>query len=254
VGATGASIRAVAGYLAGVAAGTLSITLLFLGMRAVMDVGGACADGGPYVSAQPCPEGVAAAMVGGMFGLFAAAGLILWFGSRLGGSAVAVVALGWPLLFIALGFNFLDFAFRPVAGESGPIWGWLIPGLVFWVMGAGPVVVAIAGWRGARAGRTGNRLVQQLRSGMRGSTNVFDPRPAARPTAPPGDEARIEFAPNAFGARRPAPTTESSDPRGAADLVDDLSRLAELHGSGDLTDAEFAAAKRQRLGDTGSGS
>jgi hypothetical protein len=36
------------------------ITLVFLGMRAVMDIGGACADGGPYVSANPCPAVVKA--------------------------------------------------------------------------------------------------------------------------------------------------------------------------------------------------
>lgn len=38
--------------VAGVAAG---LTLLYLGMRAVMEIGGACADGGPYVPRQSCP-------------------------------------------------------------------------------------------------------------------------------------------------------------------------------------------------------
>ena len=33
------------------------LTWTFFAMRAVMDVGGSCADGGPYVSAQPCPGG-----------------------------------------------------------------------------------------------------------------------------------------------------------------------------------------------------
>ena len=43
---SGVSIGTVLGYLAGIAVGTMSITLLSLGMRAVMDIGGACADGG----------------------------------------------------------------------------------------------------------------------------------------------------------------------------------------------------------------
>ena len=217
------SIRAVVGYLAGIAVGTMSVTLLFLGMRAVMDVGGACADGGPYVSAQPCPRGVPLAMVGGMFGLFGATGLIVWFGSRLGGGAVAIVALGWPLLFFALGFNFLDYAFRPPDGEPTPVWGWLIPGVLFWLMGGAPLAVGIAAWRETRAGRSGNRLSQQVRTGIRGSSTVFDPRPAPSP--------------------RGASAADGSD------LVEDLSRLAELHEAGDLTDAEFAAAKRERLTD-----
>src|SRR6266540_3097353 len=88
-----------------------SIALIFLGMRAVMDVGGACADGGPYVSAQPCPTGVPLAMMSAMFGLFGATGLIVWFGSRIGKAAASVVALGWPALFLSLGLNFLDYAF-----------------------------------------------------------------------------------------------------------------------------------------------
>ena len=46
----------------------LCITLVFLGMRTVMDVGGACADGGPYVSAQPCPDGATPALFLGGFG------------------------------------------------------------------------------------------------------------------------------------------------------------------------------------------
>jgi hypothetical protein len=49
----------------------MSITLLFLGMRARDGLGGACADGGPFVTAQPCPSGTPIAMVGGMLGLFA---------------------------------------------------------------------------------------------------------------------------------------------------------------------------------------
>ncbi len=49
-------LRDVLLLLVAVAGLTACITLLDLGMRAVMDLGGACADGGPYVSAQPCPD------------------------------------------------------------------------------------------------------------------------------------------------------------------------------------------------------
>ncbi|MEA2549935.1 MAG: hypothetical protein QOE42_2533, partial [Chloroflexota bacterium] len=129
MGPNGLSIRVLAGYLVGIALGTMSITLLFLGMRAVMDVGGACADGGPFVSAQPCPTGVPLALIGGLFGLFGAAGLIVWFGSRIGKTAASIVALGWPALFLVLGFNFMDYAVHPPDTEPTPVWGWLIPGI-----------------------------------------------------------------------------------------------------------------------------
>jgi putative oligomerization/nucleic acid binding protein len=290
VGPSATPTRVLAGYLAGIGLGTTSITLLFLGMRAVMDVGGACADGGPYVSAQPCPAGVPLAMIGGMFGLFGSAGLIVWFGSRIGVGAASIVALGWPLLFLSLGFNFLDYAFHPPDTEATPVWGWLIPGALFWLMGGAPLAVGIAAWRQARAGRPGNRLSRQVTTGIRipgSSPYPSDDVRAAQKAAglgrlatdlealatdaearPVGD-VRVEYAPNAWGAPRPAaapsaavaassdPATaeggpadqtpaRSADPAGSL-LVHDLARLAELHESGALTDAEFAEAKRDRL-------
>lgn len=239
----------IAGYLVGVAVGTLSVTLLFLGMRAVMDVGGACADGGPYVSAQPCPSGVPVAMIGGMFGLFGAAGLIVWFGSRIGPGAASIVALGWPALFFALGYNFLQYAFQPPDGEPTPVWGWLIPGGLFWLMGGAPLAVGVAAWRQARRGAPGNRLSQRVATSVRAPTIIFG-TPAATPASMPAraTPSRVEFAPNSWGAPRPATSAEGG-PSAESDLVDDLTRLARLHETGALTDDEFRAAKRELLDD-----
>jgi hypothetical protein len=244
VGPNGASVRVLAGYLAGIVVGTMSITLLFLGMRAVMDVGGACADGGPYVSAQPCPNGVPLAMVGGMFGLFGAAGLIVWFGSRIGKAAASIVALGWPALFLALGLNFMDYAFHPPDNESTPVWGWLVPGILFWLIGGAPIAVGILAWREARAGRPGNRLTQ-VAARVPSRAVVFNHGASLGSSSEP---ARVEFAPGAWGSSRPAAARGPGEsPDVEADLVDDLTRLAELHEAGDLTDEEFATAKRDRL-------
>src|SRR4029079_16937691 len=49
--------------LIGVAGLAFCITLLFLGMRAVMDIGGSCAEGGAVVIRQPCPAGVPVVLV-----------------------------------------------------------------------------------------------------------------------------------------------------------------------------------------------
>jgi hypothetical protein len=282
VGPSATPTRVVAGYLAGITLGTTSITLLFLGMRAVMDVGGACADGGPYVSAQPCPAGVPLALIGGMFGLFGSAGLIVWFGSRIGTGAASIVALGWPLLFLSLGFNFLDYAFHPPDTIATPVWGWLIPGVLFWLMGGAPLAVGIAAWRQARTGRPGNRLSRQVATGIRmprwSPYTADDVRAAQKAAglgrlatdlealatdaeARPVGELRVADAPNSRGAPRPAATApagahaetpaDAGDPRSddaaGSLLVQDLARLAELHDSGALTDAEFAEAKRDRL-------
>jgi len=236
VGANGVSIRVLAGYLVGIVLGTMSITLLFLGMRAVMDVGGACAEGGPYVSAQPCPEGVPLAMIGGMFGLFGAAGLIVLFGSQVGKGAMAIVALGWPALFLSLGLNFMDYAFHPPDTAATPVWGWLIPGVLFWLIGGAPLAIGLLAWREARAGRPGNRLTRQVATRVPAKTVIFGGATAGSWSVPRPPHATSDRAP--IGGE---PSGEASD------LVDDLTRLAELHEAGDLTDEEFAAAKGERL-------
>jgi hypothetical protein len=268
---SGVSIGTVLGYLAGIAVGTMSITLLFLGMRAVMDVGGACADGGPFVTAQPCPTGTPMAMIGGMFGLFGAAGLIMWFGSRISTAATAVVALGWPLLFVSLGWNFLEYGLHPTDGEEGPVWGWLIPGILFWVMGLAPVVVAIAAWREARAGRPGNRMSQQVVNRLLPAGGSAPSSDRSRPAMPTDPNVRRSdqagFASSAFapvyssagrssGGTAPTapPARQTADPSGpaqsadpASDLAVDLERLSRLHAIGELTDAEFGRAKADVL-------
>jgi hypothetical protein len=256
------SLGTVLGYLAGIVVGTTSITLLFLGMRAVMDVGGACADGGPFVTAQPCPSGTPLAMVGGMFGLFGAAGLMMWFGSRISAAAAAVVALGWPLLFVSLGWNFLDYGLRPPDGQDGPIWGWLIPGILFWIMGLAPIVVALAAWREARAGRPGNRMSQQVVNRLRpatGSALAADGPAAPRVTVSSDPDLRpIEeraYASSAFAPVYSAAAVPWSDAHDGApepepagdDLAEDLETLARLHAGGELTDDEFSRAKARRL-------
>ena len=217
----------VAGYLAGVALGSLCLTIVFLGMRSVMDVGGACADGGPYVSAQPCPEGSALALMGGIFGLFGAAGLMVWFGARLGSGYVGLVFLGWPALFISLGFNFLQYGIDPPYEQSGVEWGYLIPGVLFWLMGGIPLLVGLGGWRAVRSGGSGTAATAVSR---------VQARIAASP--------RIEFAPNSFGApRAPAPDSTDID----EELVSQLERLSALHATGALSEEEFAAAKARIL-------
>ncbi|HEY7969875.1 MAG TPA: SHOCT domain-containing protein [Candidatus Limnocylindrales bacterium] len=251
---SGVSIGTVLGYLAGIVVGTMSITLLYLGMRAVMDVGGACADGGPFVTAQPCPAGTPLAMVGGMFGLFGAAGLIMWFGSRISTAATAVVALGWPILFVSLGANFLDYGLHPTDGENGPVWGWLIPGILFWVMGLAPVVVAIAAWREARAGRPGNRMSQQVVNRLLPAAGSASATGGVRPAMPTDVDARQSdqagfassaFAPVYAAAGRSSGVTPAFGP--AVDLAEDLERLSRLHAIGELNDEEFGRAKADVL-------
>jgi hypothetical protein len=112
-----------------------TITWAFFSMRAVMNVGGSCADGGPYVSSQSCPDGswliavaVPVMLVTAIFGSMAALSV----------KAPNLLLPMWALLFGALGWNFLEYAVK----GPGVVVGWLVCGVMFWLMAA-PAVFAI---------------------------------------------------------------------------------------------------------------
>jgi len=120
-----------------------TITWAFRSMRAVMDAGGSCASGGPYVPARPCPDGTWMIPVAIM-------GLVL---ASIIGTALAVVLRApallpvmWAALFGSLGWNFLEYGLRP-EGNAGLI----VCGIVFWLM-ALPAVLLIV-FSGALATR-----------------------------------------------------------------------------------------------------
>jgi hypothetical protein len=202
-----------------------SLTLVWLGMRAVMDIGGACADGGPYVSAQQCPDGVPLLMILGIFGLFGFGGLGFWAGARIGGPWIGLPMLAWPALFLSLGWNFLEYGVSPPEPfGDGPELGWLIPGVIFVLMGGTPLVVA---WR-AR--------------GIIGSDSSALPARFGMPSI------RIR---GVDGSRPPSGPASMDDPTAdpdVGDLVGRLERLARLRRAGDITDAEYEAAKAAIIG------
>ena len=122
----------------------VTLTWAFFSMRSVMDVGGSCADGGPYVSAQPCPDGS---------WLIAVAVPVMLLTAMLGSATAMSIGAPnlliplWGLLFGCLGWNFLEFAF---AGP-GIVWGWLICGVMFWLMAAPAVFAILLGVKNAVA-------------------------------------------------------------------------------------------------------
>ena len=160
----------VAGYLLGIAGLAFCIALLWLGMRAVMDLGGFCASGGPYEIAVECPDAVIATTPLSILGGFLAAGLIIWGAAGLPGAWMSLVFLAWPALFLSLGWNFLEYGFFPP--EGGWVWSWLFCGVLFVLMGAVPLVIAIAAFRaeggGGRAYASGRVVVRPRPSPPRG--------------------------------------------------------------------------------------
>jgi len=213
--------RPIVGVLVGTAGLSTCITLVFLGMRAVMDIGGACADGGPYVSANPCPAGIGLVMTIAFPAGFGFGWLTGWAGNRVGGYA-GLPFLAWPALFISLGWNFLEYGLvSPPPGE-GIVWGWLIPGVLFVLMGGVPLLLVLR-WRSEFRSDGGARFAQRAQM----------LRAAAR-------------------ARASAAREDSGD--SGANLVGELERLAALRARGDLSEIEFEAAKAALIRDAGAGS
>ena len=112
----------------------LCMTLLWWGMRGIMALGGFVATGGPYAIRHQAPDWVWILPVAIIVGVITV--IVSLFCARKSGG-IRVALLGWPLLFLSLGYNFLEFAFsRPrVVG------GWLVCGIVFILMGGLPVLV-----------------------------------------------------------------------------------------------------------------
>lgn len=132
------------GFLAAVAAA-------YKGMRQVMVAnGGFCASGGPYAIAagHHCTSAETDWLLFGLLGVFVLGGAALAAGSAAGWSAFTVGLAGWTVVFGALGFNFISLGFDPPHGASAST-GWIVAGVVFWLMalgGAVPMGAEAIGW------------------------------------------------------------------------------------------------------------
>ena len=206
-----------------VASSVACLTLLFRSMRAVMGAGfSSCATGGPYEIANPCPKGTGWLLPLSIWGGLLSLAVASVAAAKLQRPSIAWLA--WPALFLSLGVNFWQYGLDPV-GVEGPVWGWIVSAVLFTVMDAGPVVLALL----SRAGLPTNR-------------------PAARAAAA-GTRIRVEATPPPFRTTvitttaRPAPEPASE----ADDLVSSLERLAQLHRDGAIDDVEYRNAKRRLL-------
>ena len=134
------SARSAAWTIVCVLVVSVCLAWMYLVMRSVMGVGGSCADGGPYVSAQPCP--------GGSW-LISIAAPVMIIGSMIGTATASSVGAPnlllpmWGVLFGSLGWNFLEFAFK------GPdvVAGWVVCGVMFWAMAAPAFWLMLVGLR-----------------------------------------------------------------------------------------------------------
>jgi hypothetical protein len=116
------------------------LALLFLAMRGVLALGGMVASGGPYAIEHPAPVWV------WLFPVSIFLGLISVFAHQMfhhDAGGPSLLFLAWPALFLSLGYNFLEFSFRQPGGGHQIVWAWLVCGLLFVIMGGGPLLMTL---------------------------------------------------------------------------------------------------------------
>jgi hypothetical protein len=207
-----------------------SITVLFLAGRAVMDIGGSCASGGPYVVARSCPKGTAwMAPVSIFVGL---AAVLVYAVACLRLPGPRLVLLAWPALFLSLGWSFWEYGLDPPDGADGVAVGWIVCGVVFVLMGGAPLLLF--------------RSREALR-GLLWADAIEDPAPPRREAV---RASARELVPPVY-VRHQRRERAAASASGDDGVVDELERLARLHRRGDLTADEYAAAKARVLSEEG---
>jgi hypothetical protein len=151
--------------------------------------------------------------------------------------------LTWPALFLSLGYNFWDYGLNP-PGVNAPdiVWGWIICGMLFFLMGGLPLLAFLwtpAGrqsliWDDAPA--TPPRGIATIGTATRSAVEKV--KPAARSV-----RDRTRSKPQYSGAvKAPAGSSRGAP---ADDVADDLERVATLYRNGELTVDEYQSAKRR---------
>ena len=236
--------------LAGVAGIAAGITLLALDGRALIDIGGFCAEGGPYVIATHCPQNSAVIFLLGFLGGGAAVVLAEWKSSAIGLGSGTVLLLAFTAVFGVIGLETLLAGFDPPGDEPGWAWGWLVMGTMFVAAAAIPLLLVALSARalspGAGAPR-GTRAHGPSGGGGMSSAGVQAQAsaPAGGDAHPAADDVSRDIAAGAEVVAR-KDLAAPGGPR--AGLVEGLERLAELHDRGSLTEAEYARAKDELIG------
>jgi hypothetical protein len=244
------SLRSIvrwAGSLIGIGGFALCLVLVSQGMRSVEKIGGNCASGGPYAIARPCPSGVPGLLTGGIFaGLF----FLALFGFCVSSQGRVVLGLAWPALFLTLGWNFLDYGIHPPGG-GGISFGFLIPAVLFIIMGAVPLYWVIPGCFHALRGDVDGSMTSQSHAVLPIAADIGAHAPAWPGTGTVGATTVPAGAPptavSAWPTSSPISSSTTSTPAGGTDVAGELDQLASLHARGELSDQEYEEAKRKTL-------
>jgi Short C-terminal domain len=238
------------GSLVGIAGVAFSITLMSRSMRSVEKIGGFCASGGPYQIAHPCPKGVSGLLPLSIFG-----GLIFLavFAICTTSRGRSCLLLAWSALFLGLGWNFIDFGIvNPNGGNVS--YGQLIPGILFIIMGAVPLVWVVPAMFRALLGEDDDSGTTTSSTGTgapwASTTGVRFTSPTGTSTTPNAWSGLASTATPTMTAPTATTTPTRASSASKGDVASELEKLASLHRRGELTDTEYEDAKRRAIGGT----
>jgi hypothetical protein len=183
-----------------------SLTVLFLSMRSVLGVDATCGSVVADQPIRPCPGVAIGLMPAAIWAGLIFTGLYVLVAARY--HVPSLVSLAWPALFLSLGYNFLDYG---IHGQAG----FILVGVVFVLMGAGPLVWAVP---------------HLWRVYVRG---IDDPKPW-----------HVAATGSAVGAMKVLGRLQRSPDE---DMTDSLERLDELHRKGALDEVERHDRRDARL-------
>lgn len=106
----------------------IGVAWTYLAMRDVMDIGGSCAEGGPYVSRVECPDSAWMLALG--IPLMTITIILATIVAATSATPLPVFPM-WAALFGSLGWNFLDYGLADPTSVD-----WIVCGVVFWLMAA----------------------------------------------------------------------------------------------------------------------
>lgn len=196
---------------------------------AVMSIGGSCGTGSPGL--PDCPDGTWMLPVGILGGLVC---LVVYIaGSSRAGPRLAFFA--WTALFAVIGAQ----ALRQANADGSVQPGAIVFGVVFVLVGLAPVALVLA------------NSPKVLAEVLVGHGRLGAPTPVPRPkqVAQRATAAAVRVASDSPLPAYDAGTGSREGAGTPAAVVDELERLARLHERGQLSAEEFAAAKRQVIGD-----
>jgi Short C-terminal domain len=229
--------------IVGVALMLFSSVLMGVGIHHLIATGTCSSNGySQYGPVQTCPAGTSA------WFFFVFGGVI---GNVIGTFVAGSPSLIFATLFPAIGLGALTLNFDTHAASSAKTFGLLFGGgfLLAGVISAGALLGSAL--RGAgrpqrgRTGRAGRRAGAggTARAGRRAGTGGTSQPPSATTTASNWSAP----SPSPSSSPVPSPLFVGQASSQSSGVLDQISRLSDLHTSGALTDAEFEAEKAKLL-------